>query len=146
MQYPEWKNKNLNEKEKYFINSCLYFNYCQMKISDSILISKHCQFYTNILMVRKKICNLQKEAANFYILPAHKKWTEYKERKKKCDKSTILTRISWPIQANDSWWKTPQRTENTMQKGVTASVRYDTAPKKGAFTNVCPACWNHLKL
>lgn len=62
------------------------------------------------------------------------------------DKIYFLTRISWAIQANDTWRYTAQRTENAMQKGATASVKYETAPKKGSLTYDSPACLNRLKL
>lgn len=67
-------------------------------------------------------------------------------KNKRKDKKLFLTRISWPIQANDTRRYTAQTTANAMQKGATASVKYETAPKKGTLTYDSPACLNRLKL
>lgn len=55
-------------------------------------------------------------------------------------KKIILTRISWPIQAKEIRRNTAHKTANATQNGETASVKCETAPKKGTLTNDSPAC------
>lgn len=56
----------------------------------------------------------------------------------------VHTRTSWPIQAKDMRRYTAQRTAKATQNGETASVRYETVPKKGTLMKVSPACLNQL--
>jgi len=87
----------------------------------------------------KWLCSMVWNFQTMYI------WRELKLEEQGKNKN-CLTRISWPIQAKEIERKTAQTTANAMQKGETASVRYETAPKKGTLTNDSPAGWNHLKL